>query len=58
MVFPDRKCWDCGNGVVQAVFFRMEKNKITIQAYWKNCLVCQAVLPVPTEDEIRESPYS
>jgi ribosomal protein S27E len=57
MVFLDRKCRECGNKVVQAVFFRMENEAIRMQSYWKDCLVCHAVLPKPTENEIRESPY-
>ena len=57
LVFLDRKCPECGNKVVQAVFFRTENDKFKIQTYWKNCLVCQAGLPEPTEKEIRESPY-
>lgn len=57
LVFLDRKCQECGNKVAQAVFFRMENEEFTILTYRKNCLVCQAVLPKPTENEIRESPY-
>ena len=57
MIFLDRKCLGCGNKVVQAVFFRMQNDKVHVESYWKNCLVCQASLPRPTENEIRESPY-
>jgi hypothetical protein len=57
LVFLDRKCQECGNKIAQAVFFKMENDKVTIQTCWKNCLVCQTSLPKPTEQEVRESPY-
>ena len=56
LVFLDRKCLECGNAVTQIVFFKLTGDRIEILTYWRNCLVCQALLPEPTEEEIRESP--
>ena len=56
-IFLDRECLRCGNRVVQAVFFRMQNDKVKVESYWKDRLVCQAPLPRPTEKEIKESPY-
>ena len=58
LVFLHRKCRNCGNEVAQLVFFDMENDEIKIGTYWKDCVVCKAFLPRPTEEEIRESPYA
>ena len=43
--------------MTQIVFFKLTGDRIEILTYWRNCLVGQALLPEPTENEIRESPY-
>ena len=57
IIFLDRECRECGDRVVQAVFFRIQNDNVQVESYWKDCLVCRASLPEPTGNEIRESPY-